>query len=283
MLRLLHSRRILALGISLLLFAAKTGASTAITYLPRDEAAQGWIQLFDGTSRFGWTSGGGEWQVNANALISDPAQQSWLRTTASFSDFDLKFEARITGGSATLLLRADPQSKPAHPGYTFSLNDGAITGIDGGSATVATNGWNAYEVRADGTHLVASLNGKITADGKNTKNRVGYFEFAAPRNTRLEVRSILLTPLGLDPLYNGSNLDGWKAVAAPPPQSKSKLKLPIPGLSGKPKAPPNVQWSGQGTIHGQSGVGQLESGAAYDDFVLQFTAPVRFRLRRQRR
>ena len=270
-LRPLHSKRVLA-AVPLLLFATAAGASSPVSYLPADEAAQGWIQLFDGVSRFGWTSGGGQWQVNANSLVSDPAQESSLRTTASFSDFDLKFEARITGGSATLLLRADPQSKPAQPGYTLSLSDGAIEGISGGTASSAASGWNTYEVHAEGTHLLASLNGKITADGKSTKNRVGYLEFRAPRGTRVEVRSILLKPLGLDPLYNGSNLDGWKAVAAPAPPSKSKLKLPIPGLSGKPKAPPNVQWSGQGTIHGQDGVGQLESGNAYDDFVLQFTA-----------
>ena len=267
----LHSSRTLAVGIALLLFAA---SAAPIPYLPPDVTGQGWIQLFDGASRFGWTSGGEEWQVNANSLISDPAQQSWIRTTASFSDFDLKFEARVTDGPATLLLRADPQSKPAQPGYALSLSDGTVAGINNGTASSAASGWNSYEVQADGTHLVVNLNGKITADGKSTKNRVGYFEFDAPRGTRLEVRSILLKPLNLDPLYNNSNLDGWKAVSASAPQSKSKLHLPIPGLSSKPKAPTSVQWSGQGVIHGQGGVGQLESGVAYDDFVLQFTAKV---------
>jgi len=271
--KLLHKRQALVARIMLLLFVANVAASAPVSYLPPDEAAQGWIRLFDGTTHFGWTSGGGEWQVSANALISDSAQSSWVRTTASFSDFDLKFEARF-GGPATLLLRADPQSKPAQPGYTLSLNDGSIIGVSSGAASPAANGWNSYEVQAHGTHLVVSLNGKITADGTNAKNRIGYFEFAAPQGTRLEVRSILLKPLGLDPLYNNSNLDGWKAVSAPASQNKSKLRLPIPGLSSKPKAPPSVQWSGQGVIHGQGGVGQLESGLAYDDFVLQFTAKV---------
>ena len=268
-LRLRHSRRTLAAAVSLLI-AAGAGASAPISYLPADMAQQGWIRLFDETSRFGWTSGGGEWQVNAGTLASDSAQSSWLRTTTSFSDYDLKFEARVTGGPATLLLRADPQSKPAQPGYALSLSDGVIAGISSVTATAATGGWNTYEVQAEGTHLVAILNGKITTDGKSTKNRVGYFEFDTPRGTRLEIRSILLKPLGLDQLYNGSNLDGWRAVAAPAPQSKSKLKLPL--LSGKPKPPQNVQWSGHSTIHGERGVGQLESTNAYDDFVLQFTA-----------
>lgn len=266
-----HSKRVLA--VSLIYLLAFAGAS-ALAASSTDEAAQGWIRLFDGNSHFGWTAGGGEWQISSNELVSDPATQSSLRSTASFSDFDLKFEARVTGDTATLLLRADPQSKPAQPGYILSLNDGTIAGVSGpaGAASRAAGSWNTYEVRAEGTHLLASLNGRITADRNDTKNRLGYFEFAASRGTRVEVRTVMLKPLGLDRLYNGANLDGWRAVAAPAPPSKSKLKLPIPGLSGKPNPPPNVRWSGQGAIHGEGGEGQLESTIAYDDFMMQFTA-----------
>ena len=272
MLRSRHSSRALAAtAISLLFLAACAGVFALADSPPADDAMQGWIRLFDGTSRLGWT-GDADWQITGNELISDATQSGRLRTTTSFSDFDLKFEARITGGSATLLFRADPQSKPAQPGYTMSLIDGTIAGI--GAAAITSNSasgnWHNYEVKADGTHLLSSLDGKITADGKSTKNRVGYFEFAAPHGTKLEIRSIMLKPLGLDRLYNGSNLDGWHAVAAPTPQKKSKLKLPL--LSAKPKAPKSVRWSGSGGIHGEGGEGLLESTAAYDDFVMQFTA-----------
>ena len=268
--RPLHNKLIAC--IAALFLVASAIAATPVSYLPADEAAQGWIRLFDGSSRFGWITSGAEWQTNANTLTSDPAQQSTARTTFSFSDFDLKFDARVTGGSATLLFRTDPQSKPAQPGFALSLNDGSIAGVGGGGAH--TSGWTSYEVRADGKHVTVSMNGKVTADGDSGKNRVGYFEFDSPRGTRVEIRSVLLKPLNLDSLYNGSNLDGWHAVPAPAPQSKSKIHLPIPGLSGKPKAPPTVQWTGQGTIHGRGGVGQLESGVAYDDLVAQFTARV---------
>jgi len=265
---------LVAIAVALLFFAT-TSAVASAPVLPSlgGEEAQGWIRLFDGTSRFGWTSRGGNWQVNGNTLASDSKQQTSLRTTASFSDFELKFEARMTGGPASLLLRADPQSKPAQPGYILSLSNGTIAGIgETGAASSAIGSWNTYEVRAEGEHLLVNFNGKVTVDGKNPKNRVGYLEFAAPEGSRVEVRSVLLKPLGLDRLYNGSNLDGWRAVAAPAPQNKSKLKLPIPGLSGKPKPPQSVRWSGDGAIHGEGGVGQLESTNAYDDFVLQFIA-----------
>jgi hypothetical protein len=266
-----NSLALAAAAISLLFLAACAGASALADSPPANDAMQGWISLFDGISRFGW-SGSADWQATGNLLVSDATQQGRLRTTTSFSDFDLKFEARITGGTATLLLRVDPQSKPAQPGYTMLLTDGTIGGISGASAaSPSTSGdWHSYEVKAEGTHLVASLDGRITTDGKSTKNRVGYFEFAAPHGTKLEVRSIMLKPLRLDRLYNGFNLDGWRAVGAPTPQKKSKLKLPI--LSGKPKPPKSVRWSGSGGIHGEGGEGLLESTANYDDFVMQFTA-----------
>jgi hypothetical protein len=261
------------------LIAALSLALTALGVAPPpssalpDEAAQGWIRLFDGASQFGWLSSGPGWHVATGALASDPAQPGTLRSSMSFSDFDLKFEARVTGSGATLLFRADPQSKPAQPGFVLSLNDGSVAGLNNTPVSVSSS-WNTYEITADGTHINASVNGRTTADGKSGKNRVGYFEFNALRGTHIEVRSVMLKPLNLDPLYNGSNLDGWKAIAAPAPESKSKFHLPIPGLSGKPKAPHAVQWTGQGTIHGQGGVGQLESSLAYNDFILQFAARV---------
>jgi hypothetical protein len=263
----------LAAPIAALLLAITAAGSTPPSTPAPDDSSQGWIRLFDGASQFGWIAGAPGWRVAAGILASDPAQPGTLRTTTAFSDFDLKFEARVTGGPATFLFRADPQTKPEQPGFVLSLNDGSIAGL-GNSPVAASSGWGTYELIAEGTHLTASINGKVTADGNSSKNRIGYFEFTSPRGARIEVRSVLLKPLNLDALYNGSNLDGWKAVSAPAPENKSKFHLPIPGLSGKPKAPPAVQWTGQGVIHGQGGVGQLESSLAYDDLILQFAARV---------
>jgi hypothetical protein len=254
------------------LFCAVIGISaSALAFLSPsspNEAREGWIQLFDGETRFGWTTDGADWRIENRSLISNPSIESRLRTNASFSDFDLKFEARL-GGPAVLVFRADPTSKPEQPGYRFSLNDGEISGVSGGDASSINSGWNSYELQADGEHLLATVNGKVVVDAKNGKNRVGYLEFAANHGSKVELRSIRLKPLGLDKMYNGSNLDGWKAVAMPPPQQASKRKLPIPGLSRKPKPPKNVTWTGARVIHGDGGKGRLESTNAYDDFVLQ--------------
>src|ERR1700733_13241765 len=79
MLRPRHSRLAFAAAVSLLLITPRAQQALAsVSYLPPEEAAQGWIRLFDGATRFGWTASSGEWQVNANALVSDPAQSDSL-------------------------------------------------------------------------------------------------------------------------------------------------------------------------------------------------------------
>jgi hypothetical protein len=134
---------------------------------------------------------------------------------------------------------------------------------------VTNSGWNTFEITANKESLAVVISGKKVVDTKNGKNRVGYVEFVSENRAKLELRSVRLKPLNLDAIYNGTNLDGWKSVNAPPPEKSSKLKLP--GLSHKPKPLKNATWSGAaGVIHGESGIGQLESANAYDDFVVQF-------------
>lgn len=259
------SRIVLCLALGMI-----TGSlRAAVSGLPAAEAREGWLQLFDGETNFGWIVENGDWRVKDKSLVAGGPSVNQLRTTASFSDFDLKFEARFSGPAA-LVFRVDPASKPEQPGFRLSLNDGSLGALSKGSPGVTNSGWNTFEITADKESLSAVVNGKKLLDIKNGKNRVGYLEFVSENGAMLELRSIRLKPLDLDTIYNGANLDGWKAVGAPAPQQKSGLKLP--GLSHKPKPPKSVAWSGAGVIHGESGIGQLESASAYDDFVLQFLA-----------
>ena len=257
------------LAACLLGLSALSSAAAAVNAV---DAAEGWLALFDGSSRFGWTTEAGNWQSSGDVLASDGTAESRIRTDAAFGDFDLKFEARFTGVPATLTFRNDPQSKPAQPGYAMSLADATISGGAAPNAACATPSWNHYEVRAEGTHLVTLCNGQSVTDTTNAKNRIGSIQFTAPRSTHLELRSILLKPLDLDDSYNHANLDGWKSVAAPAPQKSSGFKIPIPGLSGKPKPPKPAVWSGSPAMHGEGGEGQLETARVYDDFILQFRA-----------
>ena len=230
---------------------------------------EGWIRLFDGSTRLGWVAETGEWKTGDAVLLSDVTRDSQIHTDTAFADYEIRFEARATGGAASLVFRVDPQSKPAQVGVRLSLADGSLDGAR--ASALAAGAWHQYEIRADGTHITASVDGARTAQREDAKNSIGALQFEAPRGTRLEVRSIWLRPLNLTRIYNGSNLDGWRSVEASAPEKRGGRHLPIPGLSGKPKPPKAAHWGGNGVIRGDGGEGQLETSRAYDDFILHFT------------
>ncbi len=98
-LRLRHSRRALAAALSLLIAKREAGVRMPVSHLPADMAQQGWIRLFDGSSHFGWTSGG-ESGKSTQVRCSQIRLVKLVAHDCLFSDYDLKFEARVTGGPA---------------------------------------------------------------------------------------------------------------------------------------------------------------------------------------
>ncbi len=256
-------------GLAAPLALSTSSGASAPSSLSVEEARQGWLQLFDGQTTFGWTPSGAAWKVVNGVLVSDTSADSRLRTDTAFANFHLRFEARMSG-PAFLTFRVDPSSKPAQPGYRLALNDGTIAGLRGKPVRTAASDWNTYEIDALDDHITTTVNGTPVMDVRDSKNRVGQLEFLANGGAKLEIRSMKLRPLNLDSIYNGANLDGWKAVVPPQPQQGSKLSLPIPGL-GKSKPPKPATWTGQGVIHGEGGVGRLETANAYDDFVLRLS------------
>jgi hypothetical protein len=85
-----------------------------------------------------------------------------------------------------------------------------------------------------------------------------------------------LKPLGLKPIFNATDMSGWKAVN-PSPQKPAaggggvlKKFGKVFGGGGGDKKPHEASWSlASGAIHGANGPGQLETQAVYDDFLLQ--------------
>ena len=260
--------------LTILLLIASAGALCAAA--DGEDPSGGWIRLFDGVSRFGWVAGAGNWQVSDAVLISDGTAAGRIYTDVPFADFTLRFEARVTGGPADVVVRLDMESKPAQPGVHIGLTDGSLEGQHGNAALAAgAQGWRQIEVRADGDQLSATINGMPVAAETDAENRIGAIQFETPKGSRLEVRSVWLKPLGLNSLYNGTNLDGWRAVNPKAPEKKSGgMHLPIPNPFAKSKTPKAAHWSGDGAIQGSDGEGQLETTQTFADFLLQLTAHV---------
>ncbi len=240
------------------------------------DPALGWIRLFDGTDRFGWVAPAGNWQIASSMLASDGAGAARIYTDLPFADFTLRFEARVTGGPADVVVRLDPESKPAQPGIHIGLADGSLNGQHGNSTlTSGAQIWRQFEIRAEGDQISATINGMPVAAETDGKNRIGAIQFEAPKGSKLEVRSIWLKPTALNSLYNGTNLDGWRAINPKEPEKKSGgMHLPIPNPFGKSKPPKVAHWSGDSAIRGTGGEGQLETAQTFQDFLLQMTARV---------
>ncbi|HLW86635.1 MAG TPA: family 16 glycoside hydrolase [Candidatus Sulfotelmatobacter sp.] len=263
----------------LLLVAASIAA--ADNSVSKPEADDGWILLFDGESIFGWTQqAGGHWAATGGVLAA-AGDGGYLQSNGAYSDFQLQLSYRSSAADAdcSVFLRAASDGDPADTGYQLQIGDarsdwptGSIVDhIKAEAAHPALNQWHTLEATLSAEHITIKLDGRQVADGKNSRARAGVVALGCRKAGKVQFRDVRLKPLGAKVLFNGSDLSGWKPVGAPPPKKPGKLKKLVGG-GGKPK---DAQWSvATGAVHAQGGIGQLESTAMYDDFVLQVAARV---------
>lgn len=244
----------------LLLFAGVLSAQP--NTLTPQEAADGWIQLFDGHSLFGWTQeGGAKWRVADGLLIPD-GDPGWLRSNSPFADYVLKLEFRTpAGGNSGVFLRSAKEGQPHVTGFELQIFDNQPAGFNTGSLVnhmkarkavkLKDNEWMSYEIEVQGNHFLVKLDGQRVLYGRDDKSKVGHIGLQYNRDKKIEFWNIKLKPLGLQALFNGKSLKGWTEVDAPKPKEK-----PV--------------WTAKGgVIHVEKGPGQLETEKAFQDFVLQ--------------
>jgi hypothetical protein len=243
----------------------------------------GWLNLYDGQTLSGWHATG-DWQLRGPILSSPMNKDRSIYTALPFGDFALKFDYRLNAvpSGACLRLRTTRDGQPADNGYRIPLGD-ALENWPVGSIVLrahsplqmpALNQWHSVEVEASGTQLKVTIDGQETADVIDESARAGYIGFEATRGSTLDLSNLQLKPLNVQPIFNGTDLAGWKSVPYVHPAASGMLK----GFEhvfggGGPGKPHNAKWTvHDNVIHGEAGPGALETTATYDDFVLQLTA-----------
>jgi len=235
--------------------------------LSQKELEQGWIQLFDGQSLFGWNSNNKEvtWAVKEGVITADSDKAGLLVTTVPFADFELKCDFRMAkGANSGIFLRSvfkptDP-TKDCYELNICNTNTKFPTGSFVGRKVVDNvNGegeWMTYHIRCEGPTIYVRLNGEevveFTDDGRKapvlTSGHIGLQK----NEGKIEFKNVLLRPINTTSLFNGDDLAGWKTV----PGGKSEFSVV------------------DGAIHASNGPGFLETESTHDDFILQFDAKI---------
>ncbi|MEX0726994.1 MAG: DUF1080 domain-containing protein [Planctomycetaceae bacterium] len=232
--------------------------------LSREQASEGWIQLFDGETLFGWTGDEGHgWHAEEDGtLVFEGATAATLKTTTQFSDYELRWESWVDNKSdGGIVLRAATDSTDGNAGYEIPLSDsdnsystGSLAGRAKANHPVASSGeWTAYSAVVQGNQLSITAGDKelvnLTEDNGN-QPKIGCVALQGDAGP-LKFRNIYLKPLNTQALFNGKDLTGWRPV----PGGASEFHAVIRGK--------------EAFIYVHKGGGYLETEEIYDDFLFQ--------------
>jgi hypothetical protein len=253
--------------------------ATAQNKLSPTEISGGWLNLFDGSSTFGWDSANG-WTTQEQMLTSSMSGDRHIVTALPFADFVLTFDYRLnaTPSGAAVRVRAPHGSDPSDSGYRIPLGESKpewpagsiVLRSKSARSNFGLNAWHAVAIEANGGHIVVRIDGQQTAETADEAAKAGYIQFEGTRGATLDLRNIFVKPLNVNSIFNGTDLSGWKSVPFAPKEGNGVGHSLAKMFGGGNAKPHTAAWSVRnGVIYGEKGPGSLESNASYDDFVLQ--------------
>ena len=180
-----HARRLASLVVLIALLLASATTAQQHNRVTADEATDGWVLLFDGTSLTGWAPRlDGQWDVADGTISAVPdAGRGFMATTAHYANFQLTVDFWIDDTANSGVFLRCPAEGAISQGNAFEVNifdphatwpTGSINEVAKIQTVPQTVGmWNTFEITADGDHLVVQLNGQTTVDARSDLHQRG--------------------------------------------------------------------------------------------------------------
>ena len=204
--------------------------------LSPEEAAEGWIALFDGETTFGWTIDG-ESSIVDGALVLGGTKETTATWTSMIGNFQMRGEVKCTG-------------KPAN------LEFHSRKGDDANKTTLELRiheEWTLRGLQRNGNNFEPASpddKGKI-AFPEVTERKVGEkrkMTLVVPAGGTFSIKNFALRPTDGKSIFNGKDMTGWKEISG----KKSKFVV-----------------TDKGEINVKDGPGDLQSEGQWENFVLQ--------------
>jgi hypothetical protein len=227
--------------------------------LTAEELAEGWISLFDGQTLYGWTPvTKANWQVEDGAITVSSGEKGLLRTTSQFGNYRLKvdFQCPATTNSGIFLHTSPRPDGPTIDCYELNIATeevspfptGSLVGRAKAEKAIDTTQWHTFEAKIAGEQITIMVDDAEVLSYTDPQPLGRGFIGLQFNEGDVKFRNIKLRPLGLNSLFNGKDLSGWRSHA----ESESKFSV-----------------TDEGELNVKNGRGLLETEAEFADFVLQ--------------
>ena len=239
--------------------AATDPPTTGPNTLTPDEQAAGWLLLFDGQTLFGWQpTSKADWKVADGVISVTSGEKGLLATTSQWADYRFKADFRAPAATNSgIFLRTPLQpTDPAKDCYELNIAAPAVSPFFTGSfvgrqkaeAIELSDDWHTFDVTLEAGHCTVKIDDRQVLDYTDPtplgRGHIGLQLNSGP----VEFRNVKLLPLGLKPLFNGRDLEGWTVF---------------------PDKPSQFTVTPEGELQLSKGPGQFETTTQYANFCLQ--------------
>jgi 3-keto-disaccharide hydrolase len=199
-------KRLSVITIGLLIVGFAVFQTMDVAGQGKQAPAAGWVTVFDGKNLTGFdTIGDANWQL-MDGVVQANKGTGFLVTKNSYADFELKAEFWVDddANSGIFIRCENPKEITAMNAYEVNIYDkrpdptygtGAIVDVAKPSTVLKAGGkWNTYEITAQGSHIVVTLNGTKTVDVQHSGHKRGPIGLQYGAGT-VKFRSLQIKPL----------------------------------------------------------------------------------------